>query len=155
MEVIQELTEPLIGIIESYTIFKPILREELDEAIELWFENKDEAIEKYGIIGTWNTSLITDMSKLFYDREDFNEDISDWDVSNVTTMELMFSGCYEFNQPLNNWNVSNVTTMDWMFNECYEFNQTLNSWNVSNVTTMKNMFKNTDALTNLPHWYNQ
>ena len=39
MEVIQELTEPLIGIIESYTIFKPISRSELIEAIDLWFEN--------------------------------------------------------------------------------------------------------------------
>ena len=91
MEIIKKkLPEPLIGIIESYTIFKPTSREELDEAIELWFKNKDEAIEKYGIIGTWNTCLITDMSKLFYDREDFNEDISDWDVSNVTTMDIMF-----------------------------------------------------------------
>ena len=119
MEVIQELTEPLIAIIESYIIFKPISRKKLDEAIDLWFENRDEAINKYGIIGTWNTCLITDMSKLFYDREDFNEDISDWDVSNVTTMEYMFYGCYSFNQPLNKWNVSNVTTMESMFYRCY------------------------------------
>ena len=93
MEVIQELTEPLIGIIESYTIFKPILREELDEAIELWFENKDEAIEKYGIIGTWNTYLINDMSNLFIGYEDFDEDISNWDVSNVINVENMFYDC--------------------------------------------------------------
>ena len=68
MEVIQELPEQLISIIESYTIFKPTSREELDEAIDLWFKDKDEAIEKYGIIGTWNTSLITDMSELFNER---------------------------------------------------------------------------------------
>ena len=30
--------------------FKPTSREELNEAINLWFENEDEAIEKYGII---------------------------------------------------------------------------------------------------------
>ena len=36
-----------------------------------------------------------------------------------------------------------------------EFNQPLYNWDVSNVTNMENMFKNTDALTNLPHWYNQ
>ena len=37
MEVIQELTEPLIGIIESYTIFKPTTISKLIEAIDLWF----------------------------------------------------------------------------------------------------------------------
>ena len=37
MEVIQELPKPLIGIIESYTIFKPTSISELIEAINLWF----------------------------------------------------------------------------------------------------------------------
>ena len=140
MEVIQELTEPLIGIIESYRIFKPISREKLDEAIDLWFENKDEAINKYGIIGIWDTSLITDMSELFNEREEFNEDISSWDVSNVTDMDSMFNECQNFNQPLNNWDVSNVTNMREMFAYCENFNQPLNNWNVSNVNNMDYMF---------------
>ena len=134
MEFIQKsthiLSKTLGDTIEEYLFFRPTSREKLDEAIDLWFENKDEAIEKYGIIGTWNISLITDMSKLFYDREDFNEDISDWDVSNVTNMSKMFNACYEFNQPLNNWDVRNVTDMDFMFRDC-------------------------EKLTNLPHWYKQ
>ena len=35
-------------------------------------------------------------------------EIGDWDVSNVTDMENMFAHASSFNQPLNKWNVSNV-----------------------------------------------
>ena len=42
-------------------------------------------------------------------------EIGDWDVSNVTDMGSMFNGISSFNQPLNNWNVSNVKTMRWTF----------------------------------------
>ena len=95
---------------ESITL-KPTSRKELDEAIELWFENKDKAIKIFNHISKWDTSLINDMSYLFNDKKDFNEDISKWNVSNVTNMKNMFDGCKEFNQPLNNWDVSNVTNM--------------------------------------------
>ena len=125
---------------KEYFSFKPISREELDEAIELWCENEDKAIEKYGVIGTWDTSLIHDMSYLFYEKKDFNADISKWNVSNVTNMNMIFFYCVNFNQPLNNWNVSNVTNMDMMFFDCLNFNQPLNNWNVGNVNTMNCMF---------------
>ena len=49
-----------------------------------------EIIEKYGEINDWNVSAITDMSYLFENKKEFNENISDWDVSNVTNMECMF-----------------------------------------------------------------
>ena len=45
-------------------------------------------IAKYGSIETWNVSLVTDMSYLFYDLENFNEDLSLWDTGAVTNMEL-------------------------------------------------------------------
>ena len=49
------------------------------------------------MIDNWNISLITDMSKLFYFKGNFNEDISKWNVSNVTDMSNMFNGCKNFN----------------------------------------------------------
>ena len=61
-------------------------------------------------------------------------EIGDWDVSNVTNMTQLFEGARSFNQPLNNWNVSNVTNMKFMFLDATSFNQPLNNWNVSNVT---------------------
>ena len=50
-------------------------------------------------------------------------EIGDWDVSNVTDMENMFVNAYSFNQPLNNWNVSNVFDMSFMFAGAEPFNQ--------------------------------
>ena len=101
---------------------------------------KQATIEKYGHIQDWNVTHVTDMTKLFENKERFNEDISTWDVSNVTNMDHVFLHACSFNQPLNNWNVSNVTTMKGMFYDASSFNQPLNEWNVSNVTHMKDMF---------------
>ena len=60
-------------------------------------------------------------------------EIGDWDVSNVTNMEGMF-GCAHgecmtnsFNQPLNNWNVSKVETMFAMFDDATSLNQPLHA----------------------------
>merc|ERR1712146_864784 len=57
-----------------------------------WFENKEKAEEKYGPISEWDTSKVTNMSLLFEDRKDFNENISKWNVSNVIDMKNMFFG---------------------------------------------------------------
>jgi surface protein len=46
---------------------------------------------KYGSIAGWDVSMITDMSWLFYNLNNFNANISSWDTSKVTTMWAMFS----------------------------------------------------------------
>lgn len=38
------------------------------------------------------------MSRLFFAREKFNEDLSDWDVSSVTKMAGMFEGAKLYNR---------------------------------------------------------
>ena len=98
-----------------------------------------------------DTSLITDMSKLFYEskRKDF-EGIEDWDVSNVTNMDMMFAymgynalvrySNIDFNPDLSNWNVSKVKSMNNMFAHCSNFNQPLDKWDTSNVSDMSFMF---------------
>ena len=40
-------------------------------------------------ISTWNTSRVSDMSKLFENQRVFNDDIGTWDTSGVTSMEWM------------------------------------------------------------------
>ena len=86
---------------------------------------------KYGDIGDWDVSHVTDMSGLFHrefheNYHPFNRPLDNWDVSNVTTMKRMFQNS-RFNQPLDNWDVSNVTTMEHMFLNS-KFNQPLNWW---------------------------
>ena len=110
------------------------------KALKLFDENENEAIKLYGHISDWDTSEVTDMSRLFWGNANFNEDIGSWDVSNVITMEYMFSGADEFNKYIGSWNVSNVTNMEGIFRFATSFNQSLDSWDVSSVTNMKRMF---------------
>ena len=51
-------------------------------------------------IGTWNTAAVTDMSFLFTDAREFNQDIGIWNTGNVITMNSMFFQALKFNQKL-------------------------------------------------------
>ena len=42
-----------------------------------------------GYLNCFNTSSVTDMIVLFYQKNNFNGDISCWDVSSVTVMEVI------------------------------------------------------------------
>ena len=111
----ESLPNELENIIKDYVIFKPKTKDELQEAVDLWCDNKEEALSRYGHISNWDTSLINDMWDLFRDKKYFNDNINNWNVSNVTNMHCMFYKASSFNQPLDSWNVSNVTNMHGMF----------------------------------------
>jgi surface protein len=98
-------------------------------------------------IGNWNTSKATNMTVMFQNQFEFNQDISTkvvtvggktytaWDTLNVTNMTAMFSGFNSnlplktgtFNQPIGNWNTSKVTTMNAMFQIQPDFNQDIST----------------------------
>lgn len=104
-------------------------------------------------IGEWDTSAVTNMSKLFLSRFDFDESINAWDVSNVTDMSRMFRNAYSFNQPLNRWNTAAVTNMNNMFSGAEAFNQDIHSWDVSRVTDMARMFAHAESFHQpIQHW---
>ena len=112
-----------------------------NEALRDW-SNRWCSGDREGLppISTWNTSKVTDFSKLFMRQKGFNDDISAWDTSSVTTMRLMFYGAESFSQPLNDWRVDKVTDMSWMFSGASSFNQPLSDWRVDKVTDMSWMF---------------
>ena len=79
-------------------------------------------------LSKWDTSNVTDMSRMFYSVGYFKattvsiDDLSEWDISSVTNMSEMFSGCgrylvYNETQhlplmDLSGWNVEKVTAYD-------------------------------------------
>ena len=91
------------------------------------------------------TSLMTDMSNLFYRKTAFNQDISNWDVSNVNNMNSMFQDAESFNQTIDIWDVSKVTQMKSMFERAKSFNQDIGAWDVSNVNDMTDMFSSASS----------
>merc|ERR1719274_361922 len=89
----------------------------------------------------WDVSLVTSMADLFYERTQFNQDLSRWNTGSVTRMESMFWGASSFNQDLNSWITGSVTNMKGMFFGASSFDQDLNSWNTGSVTNMYQMFE--------------
>ncbi|MFN5351892.1 MAG: BspA family leucine-rich repeat surface protein, partial [Alphaproteobacteria bacterium] len=97
----------------------------------------------------WNTGCVTDMSYMFSNAIDFNQNIGNWDTSKVTDMSSMFSsfntGISTFNNGnapgvsgnLLNWNTSQVTDMSGMFHNASAFNQ-----DISRKTGTDNKFDN-------------
>jgi surface protein len=124
---------------------------DIQKAVKDWCEGPVAATVKYGHINKWNTSLVTDMSKLFCMKRGFNEDISKWDVSNVTDMSYMFHRT-SFDGDISKWNVSKVTSMNNIFSET-PFSGDISNWDVSNVTSMKSMFERTFSFNgNISEW---
>jgi surface protein len=115
---------------------------DIGPAVNLWCSNRVEAEERYGHIGYWDVSSVTNMMELFRRKAKFNDDITHWDVSNVTDMDSMFWDARTFNQAIGNWDVSKVTDMSFMFSGARGFNQPIGAWDVSNVTSERVMFAN-------------
>ena len=73
------LPQEVLNHIKDYVIFKPKTKEELQEAVDFYCENKEQGIQNYGYINNWDTSLIADMSFLFQDQTNFNDLLYDYD----------------------------------------------------------------------------
>jgi surface protein len=132
--------------------FQPTTKQALKNAINSHLRGSSDK----GPINNWDTSLITDMSKLFCgtnneitcdsdsslisEYQQFNEDISGWETSQVTSMSNMFRTALNFNQDISGWDTSQVTDMSSMFATARDFNQDISGWDTSQVTSLYGMF---------------
>ena len=108
---------------------------------------------KYGNINNWDTSLIEDMSELFYNNIKFNYDIYKWNTSNVTNMKNMFNGAINFDKNISSWDTTNVLDMSSMFKNTQNFNQNIGNWNTSSVINFTSMFENSIIFNNnIRYW---
>ena len=104
-------------------------------AVSLWCRDPAAAKARYGPIASWDTSGVTNMSMLFYDKRDFNEDISRWNVSNVVNMNDTFNGATSFNGDLSCWDVGQVQHMYSTFQGATSFDRQLGgAWATSTGT---------------------
>ena len=92
-----------------------------------------ELMSYYSHIRFWNTSLVTDLSGIFYGLNAFNADVRLWDTSSATTMSRAFASAHTFNQPLSGWSTARVTDMFEMFKSARVFNQPLAHFDTSLV----------------------
>lgn len=96
----------------------------------------------------WNVSAVTDMSGLFDEAPNFNEDISNWAVSQVTDVTNMFNGATNFNcgtGSIGDWFSSgniheNLTSFEGLFKNASNFDNDISNWDTSKIDNMKNMF---------------
>ena len=112
------------------------------------FEAEGDDDETYfnKAINCWNTAHVTGMKYMFQDTTDFNQPLDDWNVASVNNMQAMFLDATKFNQPLNDWDVASVTSMGGMFSNAYNFNQPIDDWNVTSVTDMEFMFSGYEGM---------
>ena len=132
----------------------PITDANVKTAVDLWVSDSAAATTTYGNISDWDVSNVTDMSNLFKDKTNFNDDISNWDVSNVTSMNSMFAYAQSFNQDIGSWDVSSVINMRGMFDNAISFNQDISNWCVTNIGSEPSNFSINSPLSesNKPVW---
>ena len=84
-------------------------------------------------ISAWDTSAVTDMSEMFYEAESFHADVAAWDTSTVRNMHDMFHKAEFFHADIGAWDTSAVTDMSRMFQEAFSFSADIRSWDTSAV----------------------
>ena len=123
-------------------LFNPDHDRGIRTAVGTWEADPAAAKARYGPIASWDTSGVTDMYMLFYNKRDFNEDISRWNVSNVVNMRSTFLDATSFNGDLSRWDVGQVNYMTMMFRHATSFTHQLGGAWATSTANKGWMFNN-------------
>ena len=93
--------------LKKFTIYGSVIAssfndDNLKNAVNEWITDSTGAALKYGPIGAWDVSKVTNLGYMFYYRQIFDEPIGGWDVSRVTSMHRTFdkaSACLLYTSP--------------------------------------------------------
>ena len=107
-----------------------------------WCRDPAAAKARYGPIASWDTSGVTNITGLFYNKRDFNEDISRWNVSNVVYMNYTFNTAPSFNGDLSCWDVGQVRRMVGTFAYATSFDRQLGGAWATSTAVKTYMFLN-------------
>ena len=75
----------------------------------------------------------------------YGERIGDWDVGKVSNFTRAFTNREEFNADLSRWNTSSAKSFDGMFENAVAFNGDVSKWKSKSATTKDEMFRNAVA----------
>lgn len=103
-------------------------RTELEKAVDLWLEDREQALHEYGTITFWNVSEIRDLSRMFLNATNFDDDLSGWDVSNCVNFSSMFDSAIQFNGDISNWRLDSGVDMSNMMRRAESFNGNVSTW---------------------------
>ena len=110
-------------------------------------------------VNHWDTSRVTDMSRMFADAMVFNQPLGRWNTAKIENMSNLFEGARNFNQSINDWDTSRwltwQTPLRWLtwqtpLRWLWPFNYPIDNWNTSMVTNMYGMFESARHICNQP-----
>jgi len=124
----------------------------LQEAVDLFLMDPNNATQTYGDMRDWCTRNIVDLGRLFSTERNpraanFTNSVGNWDTSNAQSLALTFEGAAAFDGDLANWNVSRVTDLRGTFRGASSFTgRGLETWDVSRVESLEAAFDGARSL---------
>ena len=109
---------------------------------------------------TGTAYAIQDISSMFENDSQFNENVNNWDLSSVKNASKAFSKANGFQQSLSKWfkkdanKTYSIENVSGMFEENTQFNDSINDWDMRTVTDASNMFKKSNFSQPLWKWFN-
>ena len=108
-------------------------------------------------LALWNTSLVTDMARLFEGAAAFDGDVGGWDTGAVTSMKGMFSGAEAFDRNVGRWETGKVEDVSEMFRGAAAFDNggspSISRWDTRAVANMSDAFALAGSFAqDLSHW---